>query len=63
MTPASIIVGLCAAPLWTAQCSYFTLEAGRYSVLSKEKENDVLTRFFGIFFCFFQMCMLSDDLI
>lgn len=58
MTPASIIVGLCAAPLWTAQCSYFTLEAGRYAALSKETEEAVVTRFFGIFFCFFQMCEL-----
>ncbi len=56
MTPASIIVGLCAAPLWTAQCSYFTLEAGRYAALSKETEEAVVSRFFGIFFCFFQMC-------
>ena len=57
MTPASIIVGLCAAPLWTAQSSYFTLEAGRYSLLSNEKEDDVLARFFGIFYCLFQLCM------
>ena len=56
MAPASVIVGLCAAPLWTAQCSYFTLEGGRYAALSKETETAVVTRFFGIFFCFFQMC-------
>ena len=57
MAPASVIVGLAAAPLWTAQCSYFTLEAGRYAALSKETETAVVTRFFGIFFCFFQMCL------
>ena len=39
MTPASIIVGLCAAPLWTAQCSYFTVEAKRYAVLSGSSEH------------------------
>ena len=27
MVTASIIVGFAAAPLWTAQCSYFTLSA------------------------------------
>ena len=30
MVTTSIIVGLAAAPLWTAQCSYFTLVAGRW---------------------------------
>ncbi len=56
MVTASIIVGLAAAPLWTAQCSYFTILAGRYANLNNEKEETVVTRFFGIFFCFFQMC-------
>ena len=56
MVPASIIVGLCAAPLWTAQCSYFTKLGTRYAVLNKEKEHSVVTRFFGYFFMFFQLC-------
>ena len=29
MVPTSIIVGIAAAPLWTAQCAYFTIFAGR----------------------------------
>jgi Ion channel regulatory protein UNC-93 len=56
MITASILVGLCAAPLWTAQCSYFTIIAGRYAKLNGEREEAVVTRFFGIFFMFFQLC-------
>jgi hypothetical protein len=56
MLPASIIVGICAAPLWTAQCSYFTKIAGRYAKLSGDTEEVIVTRFFGIFFMFFQLC-------
>ena len=56
LIPASIIVGVCAAPLWTAQCSYFTKIAGRYAALTGDPEDVIVTRFFGIFFMFFQMC-------
>lgn len=59
MVPASIIVGICAAPLWTAQCSYFTKMGGRYAELNQEDEQAVITRFFGYFFMFFQMCEYS----
>ena len=56
MSPASVIVGLAAAPLWTAQCAYFIAMAGKYSSLSGENNDDVVTKFFGIFFFFFQLC-------
>jgi hypothetical protein len=56
MVPASLYLGLCAAPLWTAQCSYFTKSARRYATLSGDNENIIVTRFFGIFFTIFQMC-------
>ena len=58
MIPTSIIVGLCAAPLWTAQCSYFTKSASIYCEQASEKESDIVTRFFGIFFMSFQMCRI-----
>lgn len=54
MVTTSILVGLTAAPLWTAQCSYFTRVAVRYAKLSGETEDAVVARFFGIFFMFFQ---------
>ena len=56
MVPASILMGLCAAPLWTAQCSYFTIIGGRYAKLNHEAEDAVVSRFFGIFFMFFRIC-------
>jgi len=54
MIPASIIVGLCSAPLWASQLSYITIVAGQYSKLSHETQDAVITRFMGIFFMFFQ---------
>jgi len=59
MIPASIVVGLCSAPLWTSQLSYITVVAGQYSKISNEKQDAVITRFMGIFFMFFQfgICM------
>ena len=56
MVTASILVGFAAAPLWTAQCSYFTILAQRYAQINREDEGTVVTRFFGIFFFFFQVC-------
>ncbi len=52
MAPASVIVGLCAAPVWTAHYSYFTKQACRYAELSGESVTVVIARFFGIL-CFF----------
>ena len=56
MITASIILGICAATLWTPQCAYFTIVAKEYALQTGESEDGVLTRFFGIFFCFFQLC-------
>ncbi|KAI0227956.1 hypothetical protein LSAT2_021555 [Lamellibrachia satsuma] len=63
MVPASIIVGLAAAPLWTAQCSYFTKIARRYSQLADVPEDAVLSRFFGIFFFTFQLSGITGSII
>lgn len=63
MVPASIIVGLAAAPLWTAQCSYFTLMGSKYAKLTNQSEESAVTRFFGIFFCFFQMSSITGSII
>jgi len=63
MVPASIIVGFAAAPLWTAQCSYFTIVASRYAKITGDDETAVVTRFFGIFFCFFQVASVTGSVI
>ncbi len=56
MVPASILVGLCAAPLWTAKCAYFTKMATRWQRMTGEPAEAVVSRFFGYFFMFFQIC-------
>jgi len=61
MIPASVIVGLCSAPLWASQLSYVTLAACRYARISRETQDAVITRFMGVFFMFFQfgICIFS----
>ena len=56
MVTASVVVGLCAAPLWTAQCAYFTLVGQRYAALTGQKGSAIVSRFFGLFFMFAQIC-------
>ncbi|KAK2160044.1 hypothetical protein LSH36_141g04013 [Paralvinella palmiformis] len=63
MVTTSILVGLCAAPLWTAQCAYFTKIATRYAQLTGEPEPVVVSRFFGIFFMFFQCSSILGSVI
>jgi len=60
MIPASIIVGLCSAPLWASQLSYITAIADQYSKISLETKDAVITRFMGIFFMFFQFGICSS---
>ena len=55
MVPASIIVGLCCAPLWTAKSSYLTLAAAKYASVAGEEKSVVIARFEGIFMCLFQL--------
>lgn len=55
--PASIIVGLGAATLWSAKCSYLTQVAVWYAKLTGATEDDVINRFFGFFFMVFQTSM------
>ena len=50
MAPVSVLVGLMAAPMWTAQQTYYTLFANRYAILTNEDEHTIVSRFIGIFF-------------
>ena len=63
LIPTAIILGLAGAPLWSAKCAYVTTAAQKYSRISGEKEEAVVTRFFGIFFMFFQLTQLFGNLI
>lgn len=55
MLPSAALVGIFAGPLWTSKCTYLTEIAGFYANLSGETTEQVVTRFFGIFFAIFQV--------
>ncbi|XP_076111927.1 protein unc-93 homolog A-like [Mytilus galloprovincialis] len=61
--PASIIVGLGAATLWSAKCSYLTQLAVWYARLTGASKDDVINRFFGFFFMIFQTSQIWGNLI
>lgn len=54
LAPASAILGLGAAPLWAAKCTYLTQLAVWYAKLKGITEDDAINRFFGFFFMAFQ---------
>lgn len=63
LIPTSILLGLGAAPLWSAQCTYLTvignLQAEKVGKLGK----DVVNQYFGIFFLIFQSSGVWGNLI
>ena len=50
MVPASMLVGVCAAPLWTAQSDYVTTLAKEYARLKHQNDESVIALFSGIFY-------------
>ncbi|XP_020619657.1 protein unc-93 homolog A-like [Orbicella faveolata] len=63
LIPASIIIGICAAPLWSSKCAYLTTTGIRYAELNRETQDAVVTRYFGIFFLIFQSGQIWGNLI
>lgn len=63
LIPTSILLGLGAAPLWSAQGTYLTimgnLQAGKVGKPGK----DVVNQYFGIFFLVFQSSGVWGNLI
>lgn len=54
IAPASIVIGLGAAPLWSAKCTYLTQTGDWYAQMTKTDKDDIINRFFGVFFMLFQ---------
>lgn len=67
LVPAGIVLGLGAAPMWSAKCTYLTQVGKTYAAVAKGKpepmsmrearathEEATVVRFFGIFFLIFQ---------
>ena len=57
--PGAIFVGLGAAPLWSAKCTYLTQSAVWYAEQTKQTQVAIINRFFGVFFMIFQSSKLS----
>ncbi|KAK7115230.1 UNC93-like protein [Littorina saxatilis] len=63
MTLAGVLVGIGAAPMWSAKCTYLTQLGVWYSKLTKQSEDAVINKFFGFFFMMFQTSQIWGNLI
>nr|XP_053642939.1 LOW QUALITY PROTEIN: protein unc-93 homolog A-like [Cherax quadricarinatus] len=63
LVPTAFILGLGAAPLWASKCIYLTKVALRYASIVGENSDVIITKFFGIFFMFFQFAGVFGSLI
>ena len=63
MIPAGLAVGLGGGPLWCAKCTYLTVVSEAYASISELGADVLVTRFFGLFFMFYQMAQVWGNLI
>ncbi|KAM5326041.1 protein unc-93 homolog A isoform 2-T4 [Glossophaga mutica] len=63
LVPTSILLGLGAAPLWSAQGTYLTTVGNAYAEKAGQTGKDVVSRYFGIFFLVFQSSGVWGNLI
>lgn len=63
LVPASILIGLGAAPLWSAKCTYLNEISVLYAGQTSDTADVVTARFFGIFFMVFQNTQIWGNLV
>lgn len=63
MIPAGLLIGFGGAPLWCAKCTYLTVISEAYSKINNVSSDIIVTRFFGIFFMFYQFSQVWGNLI
>lgn len=63
IVPSAIILGFGAAPLWSAKCTYLTQTATWFAKQSGATVDDIINRFFGVFFMVFQTSQIWGNLI
>ncbi|XP_052248265.1 protein unc-93 homolog A-like isoform X2 [Dreissena polymorpha] len=63
IVPSAIILGLGAAPLWSAKCTYLTQAGVWYAKHTGSSEDDIINRFFGFFFMMFQTSQIWGNLL
>lgn len=62
MYPASVLIGLAAAPLWTSESAYIT-QLGIHKAESQGKKSDTgVTQLFGIFYACFQTSTFKNEI-
>ncbi|XP_037376925.1 protein unc-93 homolog A [Talpa occidentalis] len=63
LVPTSILLGLGAAPLWSAQSTYLTVVGNRRAEATGGVGKDVVSQYFGIFFLIIQSSGVWGNLI
>lgn len=63
LIPTGFIVGVGAAPLWSAKCTYLTHIGTIKAKKEKKEPGPQITKLFGIFFLFFQLSQVFGNLI
>lgn len=61
--PSAVILGIGAAPLWSAKCTYLTQIGAWYAKMIGKTSDDIINRFFGVFFMLFQTSQIWGNLI
>lgn len=63
MIPSGLFVGFGGGPLWCAKCTYLSVIAEAYSQITGASADIIVTRFFGVFFMFYQFSQVWGNLI
>lgn len=64
LIPSGLLVGTGGAALWCAKCTYLTIAADAFAeITGKSKSTDLVVRFFGVFFFFYQTAQVWGNLI
>lgn len=61
--PTAIILGLGAAPLWSAKCVYINEISSIYSKYTSDTVDVITSKFFGVFFMMFQNTQIFGNLV
>ena len=63
LLPTAFILGMGAAPMWSAKGTYLTKIAHRFAGLDGSDPEPVVVKFFGIFYFFFQCNSIFGNII
>lgn len=61
--PTAILIGLGAAPLWSAKCTYLNEISALYAAQTSDTADVVTAKFFGVFFMVFQNTQIWGNLV